>query len=117
MQEHHSFKIKWIGFPENRIRKLPGVYLIEGIYVGASTHIRGRIIQHLNNSKARRHSNRKLQEKLIEKIKSNEQIEVELLSENPFDEKKFIDKLSPCANIECRGTTYDMIYSPNQQIK
>lgn|SRR5690606_24396483 len=48
MLPHHFFKIEWIGFPNTR-RKVAGCYLIGDCYVGASLHIRRRILSHLSS--------------------------------------------------------------------
>ena len=96
MKNHHFFKINWIDFP-NKSRRVEGVYLIGNCYVGASTHIRKRILNHLchiYSTSYKCFTNKKgvninLDNYLIDCIKNNILIDVKYLSNNINDEKKF----------------------------
>lgn len=102
MRPHDKHKIKWNNFPDT-YRQVPGVYLINDFYVGASKHIRKRIIQHMNNSMCAfdcPHVSLPVHCAISEAIKADGYITVTKLSDNPFDEKYFYDKIMPVAN--CR---------------
>jgi hypothetical protein len=84
MKEYHLFpkyKITFINFPETN-KSVQGVYRINGVYVGASTHIRKRIIQHINSFERGIKNIR-----LDSTFKSNKPINVILESYNPMDEE------------------------------
>lgn len=85
MLKHDLFNIRWCYFPETK-KKVPGVYIIENIYLGASRDIRKRILNHLHAIKRGSHLNTDLSISLLPKIKNNEQINVILLSNDPFEE-------------------------------
>lgn len=98
MREHWKFKIHYKGYPSTH-RKVESVYCIDGLYIGASMHTRGRILAHLNGALRRKHVNKQLQEHLIKKHLSGEPIIVEMLSNNVFDESEWIQKLNPKFNV------------------
>jgi len=84
MKEYHLFpkyKIIFINFPEGN-KRVQGVYRINGVYVGASTHIRRRIIQHINTFQRGIKNIR-----LDPTFKSNNPIYIILESFNPMDEE------------------------------
>lgn len=98
MRQHWKHKIVWEGFPDTH-RKVPDAYMINDFYIGASKHIRGRVIQHINDSFIwAGTSKRKVVNLVKEAYSKNGFITVKRLSDNPFDEAKFIKKYSPVGN-------------------
>lgn len=91
MLDHYKYKLEWVGFP-NTIRKVSGVYLIGNIYVGASKHIRKRILSHCSMASRDQHNNNGVSEYINDCISSKTPIRIELLSDNPFDELEFSKK-------------------------
>lgn len=100
MLKHRVFNIKWIGFPENNTRRVKGCYMIGDIYIGASVHIRARILSHCatvcNCTKkefktySRGTCNYDVYSYILGCMVRNEPIEVKLLSNNPYDKKDLI---------------------------
>lgn len=95
MKEHHEFKINWIGFP-NTHRKVKGVYKIgnrKALYIGASIHIRSRILSHIRlvktnlkyGLKIESEKDKYIQECLLE----DKEIDVVMLSDDPNEEKYY----------------------------
>lgn len=93
MKGHWAFNINWIGFPSTH-RKVKGCYMIGNTYIGASIHIRSRILQHCNLVKRDLDlgkiplglTSRKY-DYIKECILKKEPIEVRFLSNNPMDEQ------------------------------
>ena len=73
-------------------RRKAGVYLIDNVYVGASTSVRQRVLGHVNNALSNNHDNKPLGIYLTKKIQSGEPITIHLLSEQITDEQALIDK-------------------------
>ena len=69
-------------------KKHKGVYLIEKVYVGKSTHIRNRIKQHVLSSARDGHYNKALGEFLKNKIRNNETINVYWYDIEPTDKNE-----------------------------
>lgn len=124
MKAHRKYSIKWHGFPENQWRKTRGVYMIgDEIYVGASTHIRRRIIEHCKCSfdklksinryphlyRAGRLKLKPLDRYILNKLLNGKSIDVFLLSSNPYDEKIYIEAIQPISNSP-NGRTYDELF-------
>lgn len=96
MREHFYFKIDWVGFPKTH-RKVKGCYLIGNVYVGASKHIRARVLQHLREvysvtdsefTHTYDSSNPKPKlDYLFARILFKEPIRVEYISDNTNDEE------------------------------
>lgn len=95
MKDHFLFNINWIGFPKTH-RKVSGCYLIGDCYVGASTHIRVRILQHCRsvystlNDKWKRTKETCANDKekyIFDCISNNIPIKVTYISEDPNDEE------------------------------
>lgn len=86
LSKHHVFNIKWIGFP-NTYKKVQGVYCIGEYYVGASRHIRKRILSHCHKVK-RGEVNLGCDKDLYIRdcLKNDKPIKVSLLSKNPYNE-------------------------------
>lgn len=116
MKEHHFFNIEWIGFPNNKNRKVKGCYLIGDCYVGASCHIRARILNHLtevyrvsrNEFKYYNINNSKKSRYLYECISNNEPIKITYINEDPMKEREMYLKYN--IPILSNTTTYDQIY-------
>lgn len=84
-----------IGFPITR-KKIKGVYSFGYHYVGASTHIRNRLIQHIHKYKNGDCSlNKNLKKYLDECFLSGEKPNVYFVSEDPFDEKEATQIINP----------------------
>ena len=116
MTEHKEFKINWVGFPDKKYKVISGVYLIEDFYVGASKNIRSRIIGHLKDSKAKRHSNKSLEYLINKKYSDCESITITLLDTNPFNEDKYLDNYENLVNSN-KGRTYNQRYETSEGIK
>jgi hypothetical protein len=87
MRDHWHFKIDWIGFPVKQWRKFKGVYMIgENIYIGASKHIRSRILAHLNLCATNRHNDINLIDYYSECFLFDKPIKITLLDTNPLNE-------------------------------
>jgi len=97
MRSHWKYKIDYIGFPESHL-KVSGVYIIDDVYVGASKHIRSRIIKHCNNAMNNIKCNIGLNEYLKMKISDNEPIELMLLEDDIYREGEFIINFKPVFN-------------------
>lgn len=94
-----------VHYSDNSIRPnkpVSGVYLIDGVYIGASINIRRRIRQHMNNVLSRRHINISLQAHLLRKASLGEVVSIHVLSYDPTDEGAFI-----------RAATASIFNSPN----
>lgn len=90
MKQHYKYKFELVGFPETKNRKVSGVYQIGNCYIGASKHIRKRILSHIGLSFNNNPSNK---DKYIQMCVSNNMpIKVTLLSLNVFDEAKIKGK-------------------------
>jgi hypothetical protein len=93
MKEHHKFKINWIGFPKTH-RKVKGVYRIENFYVGASIHIRSRILSHcylcLSKEDFKVNYNQKMYSELKRCYLEKGFINVTYLDGNPLNEGVYI---------------------------
>jgi len=98
MVKHYLYNIEWIGFPKNR-GKVPSVYLIGDVYVGATVHTRGRIMHHLNAANRGDHVNRQLGEYLKYRIDNKLPIKVTYLSPFIYQEQYFINKHQPSMNM------------------
>ena len=98
MVKHHLFNIEWIGYPNTRF-KVPSVYFLEGIYIGASVHTRQRIVQHCYNAVANRHFNKDLGEYLRLLIEDNLPITVFFLDSDIYKEGNYINHYNPVYNI------------------
>ena len=94
MKEHHLFKINWMGFPKTH-RKISGCYMIGNVYIGASTSIRSRIIQHCaelysiiyNNYTILGNNPKNIKEKyLVDCIRNNKIINVTYINEDVNEE-------------------------------
>ena len=86
MKNHSKYEIEWVGFPKTH-RKVRGVYMIgPSIYLGASSHIRCRVLQHIHNSCRRQHINSSVQEYILIQIEKALPVLVTLLSTDPFME-------------------------------
>ena len=86
MRKHQKINIEYCEKLSN-MSKCQGVYLIGGIYVGATKRIRRRVIQHVNNCINNRSGvNQNLYLYITDCISKNNPIKVSLLSENPNDE-------------------------------
>lgn len=86
MKNHRKYKIDWVGFPKTH-RKVCGVYMIgDSVYVGASSHIRSRILQHIYDSCRMGHINSNVQEYILIQVKNGLPVLVTLLNTNPFME-------------------------------
>ena len=109
MIKHDEHNIEWVGFPKNRFRRIKGVYMIGDIYIGASVHIRRRIIQHLNDCKRGRHSNNDVLCYFNSCNQNKTPIQVRFLSNNPFDE----DDLTNLFNVKTSNQSrfYHQIYN------
>ena len=99
MREHYFFKIEWIDFPNKTNRRVSGCYLIGDCYVGASEHIRSRILFHCAKvfstveNKFNNHRESSPVYDYIEKcLRNNNPISVKLISKNPNDEKLMFEK-------------------------
>lgn len=77
------------GFPDTD-RAIPGVYIISDIYLGASKHIRRRLIWHYHQLRRGRHTNKKLQKAFNER----DFVDVKYLSDDPKKEREFVSLLS-----------------------
>lgn len=112
---HSRFPIRWNGFPMAKSKKLKGVYMIgDNVYVGASKHIRRRIIQHCCDAMSQYYnpfifSDNCLKRHIQEVFTNQEALDVYFLSPDPYDEKMFIENLRPLANSP-KGRTYDELY-------
>ena len=86
MKNHNKYEIDWVGFPQTH-RKVCGVYMIgPSIYVGASSHIRSRILQHIHDSCRMAHINTDVQEYILVQIEMGYPVLVTLLNTDPFME-------------------------------
>lgn len=99
MRKHESINFEFIGFPDTH-RKIEGVYLFgENAYVGASIHIRNRVISHVRAFLRNAHENKKMVAYLNECYSQNKPIQVTYLSENVNDEqfysKQIIEESNP----------------------
>lgn len=110
MKEHWKYKINWIGFPKTH-RKVAGVYKIGDVYVGASKHIRERIIMHFGCAiNGCFYPNQFTKAYIMEMIESGKPIDVELLSTDPMDERIFCEKLKLPGNAAITARYYDQLY-------
>lgn len=91
---HHEafeyFELK--NYPDTR-GKVPGVYCIAGIYVGATNHMRKRFITHFYSLKRGWHTCKPLQEKFDQAVENDEMIEVEALDFDPNKERFYHEKM------------------------
>lgn len=123
MKSHHKFNIKWHGFPENYHRKVKGVYMIgPNVYIGASIHIRRRILEHCREAIYHNNfckkwpwlKNRKpLSEYILNQFSSKGHIEIYRLSDDPYDERIWIDILNPKSNNKS-AKTYEQNYKASK---
>ena len=97
MRSHWKYKIDYIGFPDTH-RKVAGVYMIGTFYVGASKHIRNRILSHCSNAINNSKGNIGLTLYLKDKILKNEPIELMLLDEDIYKEGEYIINFKPLYN-------------------
>ena len=113
MKKHNKYKIKWIGFPKNHHYKLKGVYLIEDFYIGASIHIRERILSHLRLSSKKNYNsiNKALYDSINKAYNDKGYLKVFLLSNDPFDELFFIEKSNYNLLNKPKGHTYNVNHS------
>ena len=98
-----KYNIVFIGFPDKN-KKIKGVYNIGDFYIGASSHIRKRIIQHFLNIRTGYGCNR-----VIEGIQNKKQIIVKYEFENPNDEMEISKKYG--VNIS-RERFYHQLFKP-----
>ena len=90
-------------------KPIEGVYVIDGVYVGASTNIRRRIRQHLLDALSGRHINRQLQWHLYEKAVLGRTVEIEVVSRNPAEEGVHIDaRMGSIYNSPNHGRPYQL---------
>lgn len=88
LKPHCKFDIDWIGFPKTH-RRVKGVYLIQHCYIGASIHIRNRILSHLHGIKRLKIIKSYKDKYLFDCILTSKPVKVYLLSNNPLEEKKW----------------------------
>lgn len=85
-KHHEAFEyFQLIGYPDT-YGKVPGVYQIGDVYIGASKHIRRRLISHYNNLKKGWHTNKLLQRYFNYCKEHGEEIPVKILDFDPFKE-------------------------------
>ena len=111
MLPHHKYKIEWIGFPESNLkipRKVKGVYMLGDFYIGASYHIRNRILQHLSDVNNGVPTNEVKDNKIIDWYCSKGSLLVTLLDPDPFNERYYIENTPNLTNIQARY--YDQSY-------
>lgn len=108
MTPHGDFNINWINAPCTN-RKVAGVYLIEDFYIGASNHIRRRILSHLYIA-YKRNSNKDFYKNLYSHYEFKNCLNVEILSFDPFDEYYFIDEFRPFYNQNAKQMYYHQTY-------
>lgn len=101
MKSHWKHNIIWHNFPESN-RKIKGVYLIEDLYIGASIHIRSRIIHHINTAYSNLNKyniiDSELAMSILYLLEINKQINIYYISDNPIEEEKFCYIYKPKLN-------------------
>lgn len=126
MIKHQKININWIGFPKTR-RRVKCVYMIEDFYIGATTHVRERILSHIAGTfntynfyknleeygdyEKFQDKLSKVQNKILEYYNKNHIINVTFLDEDPYKENEYIDmyKLKIVNDIS-KGKPYSIIY-------
>ena len=71
-----------------------GVYCIDGVYIGRSKNIKDRLKKHICSSINSKHTNKKLQYHIQQKIINNETIALIILSNKCSDETKIIKEMN-----------------------
>lgn len=92
-ERFEKFNAIFHNFPETH-RKIKGVYLIGDFYIGASIHVRSRILSHLRDSDKREHTNKGFQAEFDRYIKEYNRVDITLLNSEPRAESFFIKKFS-----------------------
>lgn len=106
-----NFNIEWIDFPQVKNRSVRGVYMIgDSIYIGASKHIRKRVLSHFHNAKRGSDVNTKIKEYFSTKTENNLPLKVTFLSDNTDLERCFQDKLMPKRLVSKFERNYHQIY-------
>lgn len=116
--EHHPdlSQVKFIGYGSidyyswqcASTKQQASVYKIDDVYIGASGDTRLRIIQHVQQSRRRKHHNKGLQCYINARILNNQTIIVTKLSSILIDEGKFILDLKPMFNSTRPGAFYNL---------
>jgi len=116
MYPHEKYEIKWIGFPESKLKNNPkvrGVYLLGDFYIGASKNIRSRVVDHLKMADSPFNTTNKTKKKIIEWYNAKRSLTVTFIDDDPFNERKYANSLPNLTN-SCYGRFYDEMYiNPN----
>lgn len=86
-----KYNVRFENLPDTH-HKITGVYMIGDFYIGASKHIRERVLVHLRGLDRGYHENRQLKESFHEFIETYGGIRISLLNLEPKSEAYFIDK-------------------------
>lgn len=106
-----NFNIEWINFPDVKNRAIKGVYMIgDNNYIGASKHIRKRILSHLFNAKRDTSMNVNLKNYISIQNQNKLPIKVTFLSEDTNLEREFQNKLMPNRVVSKLERSYNQIY-------
>lgn len=103
------FEVQNIELPYHR---MPGVYKIGSVYIGASNHVQKRIKDHFNSLKNGTHQNKSLKRYFNLSIEMGVKIPVYILDDNPCNEfmwKKYYNIFSKGFGLKGEVFYHEMI--------